>query len=158
MAAGGDWQVLWGPSRETHQVAASPDVAHKDEMLAGFEYSCQPYSLSVKLAPRKTRISIEPEYVLLVDRSQVRLEGKLTYTIRGAKVSTLEIAIPGWELDEVGPDNLVNADGVTTNSGVVSIPLSRPSSGSVELQLRAHRSVEGNAMSLNPARGQSHFR
>ena len=72
----------------------------------------------------------------------------MTYTIRGAKVSTLEISIPGWELDEVGPDNLVAADGVTTDSGVVSIPLKRPSSGSVELQLRAHRAIEAEATSL----------
>jgi hypothetical protein len=148
VAAGSDWQVLWGPSRETHRVAPLPSGSHKDDVLAGFEYSCQPYSLAVKLAPRKTRISIEPEYVLLVDRSQVRLEGKLTYTIRGAKVSTLEIAIPGWELDEIGPDSLVAADDVRTTSGVVSIPLNRPSSGSVELQLRAHRTIESQATSL----------
>ena len=148
VVAGSQWQVLWGKSRETDRVAVSPDAAHKDETIAAFEYSCQPYSLSVKLAPRKSRINIEPEYVLLVDCGQVRLEGTLTYTIRGAKVSTLEIAIPGWELDEVGPGNLVNADDVTVKSGVVSIPLSRPSSGMVELQLRAHRSVEGKATAL----------
>ncbi len=148
VAVGSDWQVLWGPSRETHRVAPSPSVSYTDAVLAGFEYSCQPYSLSVKLARRKTQIGVEPEYVLLVDRSQARLEGKLTYTIRGAKVSTLEIAIPGWDLDEVGPDSLVMADGVTTSAGVVSIPLSRPTSGSVELQLRAHRAIETEATSL----------
>ena len=149
VAAGGDWQVLWGPSRETHQVAPAPNFSRKDEVVAGFEYSCQPYSLPVKLAPRKTRIAIEPEYSLLVDRNQVRLEGKLTYTIRGAKVSRLEVAIPGWELDEIGPDSLVAADDVTTSSGVVSIPLNRPSSGSIELQLRAHRAIEPKAASIS---------
>jgi hypothetical protein len=149
VAADNDWQVLWGPSRETHQVAPVPSVSHKDDVVAGFEYSCQPYSLPIKLAPRKTRVGIEPEYLLLVDRNQVRLEGKLTYTIRGAKVSTLEIAIPGWELDEIGPDSLVTIDDVTTSSGVVSIPLSRPSSGSIELQLRAHRTIESKATSLS---------
>ena len=148
VAAGGDWQVLWGPSREMHQVAPAPSVSHTDDVVAGFEHSCQPYSLPVKLAPRKTRIGIEPEYVLLVDRNQVRLEGKLTYTIRGAKASTLEIALPGWELDEIGPDSLVTADDVTTSSGVVSIPLNRPSSGSIELQLRAHRTIEAKATAL----------
>jgi hypothetical protein len=148
VAVGSDWQAVWGPSRETRRVAPSPSVAHREDLLAGFEYSCQPYSLSVKLAPRRTRISIEPEYVLLVDRSQVRLEGKLTYTIRGAKVSALEVAIPGWELDEIGPGSVVAVDEVTTRPGVVSIPLSRPTSGSVELQLRAHRTIETQAKSL----------
>ena len=148
LAVGGDWQVLWGPSREIQRVAPLPSAAHKEDVSAGFEYSCQPYSLSLKLTPRKTRICIESEYVLSVDPSQVRLEGKLTYTIRGAKVSTLEIAIPGWEIDEIGPDSLVAADDVTTNSGVVSIPLARPLSGSLELQLRAHRAIETRATLL----------
>ena len=125
-----------------------PMRLRKDDVIAGFEYSFEPYSLSVKLTPRKTRINVEPEYVLLVDRGQVRLDGKLTYTIRGANVSTLEIAIAGWELDEVGPDSLVAVDGVTVDSGVVSIPLKRPSSGSIELRLRAHRAIEAKASSL----------
>ena len=64
----------------------------------------------------QTRISVDPKYVLLVDRDQVRLEGKLGYTIRGARVTAVEVAIPGWELDEVGPDSLVAVDGVTVNS------------------------------------------
>ena len=86
--------------------------------------------------------------MLSVDRGLVRLEGKLTYTIRGAKVSTLEIAAAGWEFDEVDPENLVAVDGVTTDSGVVTIPLKRPSIGSIELRLRAHRAIEAKSASL----------
>ena len=148
VAADPQWQVLWGPSRETRQIDPLPDALRKDDVAAGFEYSSEPYSLSVKLTPRKTRINVEPEYVLSVDRGQVRLDGKLTYTIRGANVSTLEVAAAGWELDEVEPENLVAIDGVTTDSGVVSIPLKRPSMGSVELRLRAHRAIGAKATSL----------
>jgi hypothetical protein len=148
VSAGCGWQVLWGPSREVRQLDSLPSGLRKDDAVAAFEYSCQPYSLSVKMAPRKTRINVEPDYVLLVDRNRVRLEGKLLYTVRGAAVSTLEIELPGWELEGAGPEGLVAVDGLTIRSGVVSIPLRSPASGSVEVQLRAHRSIDAKATSL----------
>ncbi len=148
VAAGDEWQVLWGTSRGTRQIDQLPDALRKENVVAGFEYVAEPFSLPARLVPRKTRISVDPKYVLLVDRDQVRLEGRLGYTVRGARVTALEVAIPGWELDEVGPDSLVAVDGVTVNSGTLSIPLVQPSSGSMELQLRAHRAIEAGATSL----------
>ena len=44
--------------------------------------------------------------------------------------------MPGWELDEVGPDSLVAVDDATPSSGTISIPLVRPSKGRLELELR----------------------
>ena len=120
----------------------------KEDVIAGLDYFSQPYSLPVRLAPRTDRIGVEPEYVLFVDRDQVRLEGKLRYTIRGAKTSALEVAIPGWELDEVGPDNLVAVDDATASSGTVSIPLLGPTKGKMELELRAHWAIKAGATSL----------
>ena len=70
--------------------------------------------------------------MLLIERNEVRLQGRLTYTIRGAPIASLEVAIPGWELDEVGPDNLVALDGVTQSAGNLVIPLIQPSSGTLE--------------------------
>ena len=87
VAAGGDWQVLWGTSSDARQTDQLPDSLRKEDVVAGFEYAAQPYSLTARLVPRKTRVSVDPKYVLLVDRDEVRLEGKLTYTIRGAKIA-----------------------------------------------------------------------
>ncbi len=148
VATAGDWQVLWGTSSDVRQTDQLPDSLRKEDVVAGFEYSTQPYSLTARLTPRKTRIGVEPKYVLLVDRDEIRLEGKLTYTIRGAKIATLDVAMPGWELDEVGPDNLVAVDGVTQSGSDVAVPLVQPSSGTVELQLRAHRAIEAGAKLL----------
>jgi len=156
VTAGDDWQVLWGTSSDVRQTDQLPELLRKQDLVAGYEYSAQPYSLTARLAPRKTRVSVDPKYVLLVDRDTVRLEGKLTYTVRGAKIATLDMAMPGWELDEVGPDNLVVSDAVTLHSGEIDIPLVQPSSGTMELQFRAHRAIEAGAKALSVVLPQPH--
>ena len=45
-------------------------------------------------APRTTRVSVEPEYLLLVDADQVSLQAKLRYNIRTAEVGSLQIEMP----------------------------------------------------------------
>lgn len=149
LAAGSDWQVLWGTTGEPRQVDQVPESLRHDDVAACFEYAAQPFSLSARITPRKTRISVAPEYVILVDRDQVRLEGKLAYTVRGAKVAALQVALPGWELGEVGPDELVAVDGVAVDhAGMATIPLVQPSSGEIALKISARRTIAGGAASL----------
>ncbi|MEN6457672.1 MAG: hypothetical protein ABFC63_01975 [Thermoguttaceae bacterium] len=162
VAAADDWQVLFGVGRQIRSLDASPDVRQTENLVARFEYFGQPYSLPVRLAARSARLSVEPRYVLFVDRDQVRLEATLAYRIHRAKLSTLEVALPGWVLDDAGPHPLVRSDGpalgldqhtTTTNDATadsynVAIPLARPVSGPVELHLRAHRAIPNGATSL----------
>jgi hypothetical protein len=149
VSTGDDWQVLWGTMSDVRQTDQVPEALRRPDLVAAYEYATQPYSLTARLAPRKTRTSVDPTYVLLVDRDVVRLEGKLVYAVRGAKIATLDVAMPGWELDEVGPDNLVVPDAVTLHNGEFNIPLVQPSSGTLELQFRAHRAIAAGAKSLS---------
>jgi hypothetical protein len=114
----GDLHVVWGPDKGVRQVDELPEPLRRDNLLAGFEYFTQPFSLTARVVPRKTRLSVEPEYVFLVEQDQVRLEAKLKYTVRGAKTSVLDVGLSGWTLDEVGPDNLVAFDAVATSPKV----------------------------------------
>ncbi len=120
-------------------------------MIAEFEYFAQPSSLTARLVPRKTRIGVEPEYVVLVDSDQIRLEARLRYAVRG-KVSAVEIAMPDWQIDEVGPENVVAIDGVPTGAAgaMLSLPLVAPMVGQFEIRLKAHRPLprEGKSFSL----------
>ena len=149
VAAADDWQVLWGTSSDVRQIDQLPDSLQKDDVVAGFEYFTQPFSLLARLTPRKPRINVEPKYVLQIDLNEIRLEGILTYTIRGAKLATLDVAIPGWELDAVGPESLVAVDGATVHANNLAIPLLQPTSGTIELQVRMHRAIESKATSFN---------
>lgn len=151
VAAASDWQVLWGTSSGLRETDQLPDNVRSEEVVAGFEFTTQPYSLKARLTPRKPRIGVDPKHVLLVERNEVRLDSRLTYTIRGAKIATLDLAIPGWELDEVGPDHLVAVDGVTVNGDRIAIPLVQPTAGTLELHVRAHRTLDAKAKSFSVA-------
>lgn len=146
VAAASDWQVLWGASRGVRQVEPLP----LEDVVAGFDYDAQPYSLTTRLVPRKTRISVEPEYRLLVGASRVDLRATLKYTIRGAKALKLDLILPpGWESPEVNPEAPVAVDGVAVTEGnVLSIPLLQPSTGKMELQLSAQWPIPEGTSSL----------
>jgi len=159
VAVESDGQVIWGDDiRGVRQVDQLPEALRHKDVYAGFEYFVQPYSLTVELAPKKTPNRVEPEYLLLVDKNQVRLRAKLKYTVRGAKESKLYVALPriealpDWELDEVGPENLVTVAGVsvdeTNEFRMVTIPLQQLSGGQIEVEIQAHRPIEEGTRSL----------
>jgi hypothetical protein len=101
------------------------------------------------LNPRLTRINVEPEYLIFVDRDRARLEAKLTYTIHGAKAGALRIFMPDWELDRVEPENLIAAEGVQSDeNGTVNIPLAEPASGMIELRLKASQPLAADATAI----------
>ncbi len=146
VAVSNDRQVVWGPQHGVRQTDLLPESLHGEDIAAGFEYSSCPYILTAGLAPRKTRINVDPEYVLLVGQERVEMEGKLSCFIRGAKVKALRLAMPDWEIDEAGPENLVAQEGVDRGeNGLVSIPLRQPSSGKLELRFRAHKTLDKSA-------------
>lgn len=150
VCAEGEWYVRCEPDQHVRQVETLPEWLRGRGLVAGFEYFRQPFSLVARVVQRETRISVEPEYVLLIDAAQVRLQAKLKYTVRGAKAFRLDVELPQWQLDEVGPDNLVNVDGVEVDkkTGILSIPLVQPSVGQIEVTLRAKQPIQQEQQAL----------
>jgi hypothetical protein len=152
VAVGSDRQVVWGPQHGVRQTDLLPESLHGEGILAGFEYSSYPYTLTAGLAPRKARINVDPEYVLLVGQDRIELEAKLSCFIRGAKVNVLRLAMPDWEIDEAGPENIVAQDGIDRDEKhVVSIALRQPSSGKLELHFRGHKMLDKSAGGISVA-------
>ena len=148
-ATSGDRQILWGTSRGVRQIDQLPENLRVPGLAAGFEYFAQPFSLQVRLNPRRTRINVEPEYLFFVDRDRVRLDAKLTYTIHGAKAHALRISMPDWQLDRVEPENLVAAEGIESDeNGMLNIPLVEPASGTIELRLKAQQPLPAGATAI----------
>ncbi len=143
---------MWGPRQSVRQVDDLPESLRRDDLTAGFEYFVQPCSLAARVVPQKTRVSVDPEYLLLVGEHRIHLRAKLKYKVRGAKVRSLEVDLPGWEVDDVGPVNLVNADAAVAGEDAnLVIPLAQPTSGDFEITLEAHRELAKNSATLDVA-------
>jgi len=147
--AGESWQVLWGPRRDVQELNPPPENLAGKDLAAAFEYDSQPYSLCARWAPRQTRLSVEPHFLLCVEQGRLRVEGKLKYVIQGAKSATLELDPAGWEISSIGPDALLAQDGiVVAESGNVLIPLRQPTVGSLELHFKGRRTLKPEADSF----------
>jgi hypothetical protein len=145
-----DLFVSWFPERGIHQVEEIPESLKTDDSMVGFAYFAQPCVLRARVMPRKSRISVEPEYLVMTEEKRVDLEATLKYTIDGKKALVLDIDLGDWQFDSVGPENLVAADGVEVNDeGILSVPLLQPLTGRVELELKAHRPISPKAKSLS---------
>ena len=147
-----EWQLITGKLQGFRQVEDLPEALRRGGVAAGFEYACVPgqaCALPVRMAKRKTRLHVEPEYVFTVSSDQVQLEGKLRYSIRGAKVSRLEIDGGDWELEDVGPKPLVDLETALALEGPKwQIPLTTPAGGDLEITFRAKRKIAANAATV----------
>ena len=147
-----DWAVIWGDRHGVKETREVPKVLQPDKPpRAWFKYSKQPCSLKARVMQKRPNIRVEPAYRVYVYKDRVELEGDLKYTVRGKEVSELRVGLPGWEcdVDPAGPNNLVNADGVILDgSGTLLIPLAEPSTGVLDIKIRAQRPLEPGISSL----------
>ncbi|HVX15089.1 MAG TPA: hypothetical protein VHC22_28110 [Pirellulales bacterium] len=146
-----DWQVTFAGRQGVLQTDLPSDM-RSDRVVAGFVYFGQPYSLPVHVSPRQTRTSVEPSYVVRVGPHHLELDATLTYHIAGAKVFTLSLELNDWVLDEANldPVTLVNSAALVFGAGnSVLIPLKQPTTGKIELKVRATRPIAAGAMAID---------
>ncbi len=155
----GESQLAWGPLGDVRQVDDLPQELRDDDLLAGFEYAAQPVALSARVFPRQAHRAVEPRYRVSIDSGQARLEARLTYRFRGAKVFGVEVNLSGWQLDELGPRTVLDVDrAVDQPDAPLWAPLVQPSTGEIEVSLRAssdRRRRDAQSNSRFPSRGQT---
>ena len=148
VAADSQWRVLLGPNRGVRQIDASESL-RVDGLVAAFEYFVQPYKLEVRVVPRDTYVSVDPEYVFLVGAGRVTMQARLRYAVRTAKVRALEMELLDWQLDDAGPENQVATDAAAIDAeGLLTIPLKQESMGQIEINVRADRRIAPGTTSL----------
>lgn len=145
----GDWQIIWGERSLVRQIDEPSEALRRKDLFAAFEYVGQPCSLVARVVTRKTRTSVEPEYIYMVDANETRLDARLKYSIRGAKVFALEAHFSGWEIDEIGPSSAVDMKStIIGEDSHCYITLAQPTMGEIELRVRARRSHAANPEAL----------
>jgi hypothetical protein len=102
----------------------------------------------VRVVEAKSRVSVEPEFRILVDADRVTLKGKLKYRIRAAEIGALAVELPGWQLDEGDPEHPIAFSAVIGQPGLVSLPLVQRPIGPLEVTIRASRKIPPGAQSL----------
>jgi hypothetical protein len=138
----GDWQVTWGERNQIRQVDTTPEFLRGRNSIAVFEYFRSTFSLKTQIEPRQTRVTVEPAYAVDVTSRRAYLEARLQYRVGGAKVFALDADFLDWQVDEVGPPELVDVEKIVIgNKGPLSVPLLQPSTGEFELIVRAHRDL-----------------
>ncbi len=145
----GDWQIQWSEMRHVRQTDDLVGLIVGDDPTSLFEYAAQPFSLTARIMPQETRRRVEADYVVLVGNNEAELRARLKFTVRGAKVRTLEVDAPGWNVDVIGPANLVNVDAVIAGqNNPLVIPLLQASSGELEVTFEARQDVAADAAKL----------
>jgi hypothetical protein len=140
-----EWRVYWtlGPSVRRVQNVEAFEATQERKQLASFQYFRQPCRLDVQIEPQGSRVGVEPNYRLRVSEDRLALEAQLNYKLQGARVSFLNIALNGWQLDDVGPNGAVENDAFA-DAGSEPIPmrLTKATSGDLSLTLDLHRPIE----------------
>ncbi|MEE2685773.1 MAG: hypothetical protein VYB09_05635 [Planctomycetota bacterium] len=142
----GNWSLNWRQDGDVRRVDEIPDSLVQLEGVARFEFFSQSYALSTRIQPEKTRVRVEPRYLVHVGDEELQLETTLMCQVRGESGFVLETGLDGWTLDQVlsRPADLIDVDSIRENGGLLSIPILAASGslpGQFEIQFRAHRSI-----------------
>ena len=112
-----------------------PEPLQHREVVAGFEYFRQPCSLKLHVRPRQSRVSVEPTYVIKVMSDRVEVNASFDVAIRGSELSFFTVNMAGWEVDDIGPEGLVNPPTLDSVSPLI-ISFKKPTTGHVKLIVR----------------------
>lgn len=137
----GDWQVDWEDAGGNRRVDP-PVAARRPGFVAAFAYDSQPATLPLRVRPRGSRVVVEPTYRYDVGANRIGLMAKLRVVVRGAPVSRIALGLEGWNVDEVGPTNLVDAAAVTSEEGRLVIPFTQPLSGEATIEARCSLPID----------------
>ncbi len=148
--ARGDWDVRCDTGRGVIRVSEIPGGQDSEDVIAKYRYFDQPFTLAARVFPKQVRISVEPRYVLSIDRDMARLAATLKYAVRGNKAFQLKINVNGWKVDRVGPEHLVviPKSWEPDKSGMLVISLQDGVVNDFELSLDAHRPIDAAEHSL----------
>jgi hypothetical protein len=141
-----DWQLRWDAGQHVRQVDSSElePALQQPGITAAFQYDRQPWSLGVRVAARRGRIQVTPDYVLECLPDEARLRVHLTYQILGARAFEFPIDLAGWELtaDPVESGGLVDRDRIyLTREGQLVLPLLQASTRRAEVTFFVRRAV-----------------
>lgn len=141
IAADGDWAVTW----ETDARRIGQSIDARADWIASFEFYRQPTALRLKIENKRSRVQVEPVYVMRVESDSVQLDCLLSYRVRGAKTDRFELEAAGWTIAEARSNRDINEEGLAlAEVHPFVIPLRSAETGEIEIHLSATHSIDGS--------------
>jgi len=137
-----DQGLIWGELRGVRQVSHVPASGNGEpsEDAVHFEYFTQPCTVQMKAVRRAAHVTIVPRYRVELSSGKAQLQARLSYDVRGADVTTLDIQLAGWQLQEALLGEQSTALAVTGDPlGLASLALPQAMSGRFEVTILASR-------------------
>lgn len=116
-----------------------------------FEFDSQPTPLWTRIVEKTTRVNIEPKYVVSVQEDKLLLEATWNCTIRGGKISWIDVDLNGWKFLSCSSESLIAVDRINdispsnSESSVISMPFNQPMGNHVALTFKAERPIAGDS-------------
>jgi hypothetical protein len=145
-----DWQARWELGRHIRQVDIGDlDVSLESSTPAvAFQYDRQPWSLSVRIAPRQMRVHVTPRYELQCSPEEARLAVHLNYQVAGSRAFEFRVRLNDWHLsgDPMESAGLVDSSNVIIeDGGTMILPLAQASPARAEITLYLRRPLQRDA-------------
>jgi hypothetical protein len=149
-----DWQANWDVGLNLRQVDPTEvDTSlQQPDVTAAFQYDREPWSLPVRVAARKFRVMVTPNYELECSPDEARLTVRLIYQVLGARAFGFRVNLNGWALsaDPVESGGLVDNDRIfVTPAGVLELPLAQALSRRAEIAFTVKRTLERSNQSIH---------
>lgn len=149
-----DWQARWNVGRDVRQVDPTEldSSLQRSNLTAAFQYDRQPWSLSVRVSPRQSRVHVTPQYDLELLPDEARLTVRLAYQNFGARTNKFLVEINGWELsgEPVESGGLVDQDLIDVSpTGTLTLPLTQASSRKAEVAFTLRHALDRDGTALN---------
>ncbi|MCG8449769.1 MAG: hypothetical protein MI725_09345 [Pirellulales bacterium] len=112
--------------------------------IASFEYARFPWKLTVHVLPQRRRVSVRPQYELVIDSEEARLHVDFDYQLTGARTFFLRIDMHGWRLtdDPLESGGTIDQNEYTvTQQGLLNLPLLNQDTPRVRLSFVARKDV-----------------
>jgi hypothetical protein len=145
-AVEGQWQLNWNDDPTVQRLDIAADAAAA-KLAARFEYSRQPCGLVLRVAPRPSRVSVEPLHIVDVEPRQIRITTSLKYRLRGSRAAGLEFHLGDLRFDRLSPEDLLEAPEPVGADGVLRVPFRQGVAlpPELDLKLETHHALEEGA-------------
>ena len=140
-------QAYFDLAGNLEQVPLAERAVHSADVktIARFDYSQFPWELTVHILPRLQRVTVRPQYELVIDSGEAQLRVDCDYQLTGARTFFLRLDMRGWRLTDTPLESGGTVDQnlyTVTQQGLLNLPLLNPDTSRVPLSFVARKEIQ----------------